>query len=242
MLVGVSSCAGGTTPPPPSGGGGGGGGGGNKPPPPGGETTHRYSVKTIGSVEEVEDSYESNSPEYIGVVTRNASWKGTWAKMRVRVSNGEDLNIQGDSIGSMRSTFSYRDTRPAYMCSGTRGFSTKGTAYVSGWRGRRGDSSVGFDGRTGLLSPNLCHTANFVQDEMKAVVSGLAIMMFDQDALIAFERKGRGIFFPIDRLRDGKAFTVTTSRTISKVCSLTGSSGCRRKATWSASVVFTPTR
>ncbi len=43
--------------------------------------------------------------------------------------------------------------------------------------------------------------------------------MDEQSAYVGFKRTGRGIFFPLAQLRDGRA-----------------------KLTWSASVVFTPVR
>ena len=75
---------------------------------------------------------------------------------------------------------------------------------------------------------------------MKAVVEGLALGADDCCGQVFFKRERRGIFFPIDRLRDGKAFAVRVSpRVVSGDCSSLPVR-CRYKMTWSASVVFTP--
>lgn len=75
-----------------------------------------------------------------------------------------------------------------------------------------------------------------------AVVGGLALEINECCGQVFFKREGRGIFFPIDRLRDGKAFTVrVATRRSSSNCG-SGPLKCRETLTWSGSVVFTPVR
>jgi hypothetical protein len=127
------------------------------PPPKGGEATHRYTVKTVGSVEEVQDTYEHPlNANSIGVETTKVRWSGTWANMRVKVVNGDDLNISGDASGSIAATYSRVDTRPEDRCSQSKSRTLKGTASVGGWLGRDRDSSVSFDSRADFFNVSLC--------------------------------------------------------------------------------------
>jgi len=240
ILVGTSSCPGGTSPPPS---GGGGGGGGNKPPPPGGEATHRYRVQTTGSLMQVQDTYEHPLDEgSIGVVTSTASWKGTWSLLKVKVFNGEDLSISGQSKGPIKATYSYDDMRPDDRCTQSRSQTLTGTASVGAGRTRDGSGLAHFDSRAGFFNTRLCGGAALIAEEMKAVVSGLALGGRRLLRTGFLKRERRGMFFPIDRLRDGKAFTVrVTPRVVSRDCSSLPVR-CRYKQTWSGSVAFTPVR
>lgn len=242
VLVGVSTCPGGTNPPPP---GGGGGGGGNTPPPKGGETTHRYNVKTMASVEEVYDTYENPlSANAIGVTTTKIRWTGTWANMRVKVVNGDDLNISGESKGSIAARYSFSDTHPQDRCSQSKPKTLKGTASVGGWLGRDRDSSASFDSRADFFNVSLCDRGpqTLVGVVNPATVGGLVLQIDECCGIVFFKREGRGMYFPIDRLRDGKAFTVRTPlRRSSHNCG-SGPEKCRETMAWSASVAFTPVR
>ncbi len=243
VLVGVATCPGGTTPPPP-GGGGGGGGGGNTPPPKGGEATHRYNVKTIASVEEVQDTYEDLNANSIGVQTTKISWTGTWANMRVRVINGDDLNISGNAKGSIAARYSYADTRPQDRCNQSKIKALKGTASVGAWLGRDRDSSVRFDSRADFFNVSLCDRGpeTLVGVVNPATVGGLVLQIDECCGIFLFKREGRGMYFPIDRLRDGKTFTVRSPLRVSSHNCGSGPLKCREKMTWSASVAFTPVR
>ena len=112
---------------------------------------------------------------------------------------------------------------------------------MSAGRTRDGSASAQFDSRAGFFNDRLRGGATvLINEDQKAVVEGLALGADDCCGQVFFKRERRGIFFPIDRLRDGKAFAVRVSpRVVSGDCSSLPVR-CRYRMTWSASVVFTP--
>jgi plastocyanin len=229
---------------------------GSNPPGQGAnERTVRYDVR-------VEASYRYSQTLDGGLVQTAIDYVGTWPTLAVKIFDGfGTLTAVGrHETGRIDGKLTYSDARGQTRCAGTLDYPPyPATAALSGGRPKGQAPYFSFDSDVndqGPYSDLTDQRLNSICDDLPAsdartvwlgtsfeVAQGVVVEppgagVGEFDA--GFVRNGgTGIPFPLDRVRDHKAFTVVGSRT---VASASCGAGCTEAFTGRVEFVFTPRR
>jgi hypothetical protein len=225
------------------------GGGGSPPPPPPppdfGQKTLRYDIDIIASLHTVETFSGSNNPGNNGVLERELNWKGTWRKVELEVYTGEDTvlstKLGTETRGSITGQFKWSETRPNNgPCSGTVDYTRqKAKAVLSGGKPKRGQRYAAFDAfavsssaidqltstrQRAACNGNESGLPRWGDSETRLIVQGVDIThppglsIHPMDT--RWNRKAaRGTPFPLDRLLEGRGFTLDSGVRMSRTTS-----------------------
>ncbi len=241
VLVGVSACAGGGTTPAPG------------PPsttPSQGARVHRYDISVSGYVNNVQLwTYPPPPPGQLsqsGSVTATVSWTGTWRNVPLKVTfvGGGFVVLATMPPGRITGRFSYADGRPASACSGGVDIATNGELGVYGARYPDRASSVAFgsSAKQAIDASSVCDDRGGIvpYETFTLRVAGVEVEQYDPLQQVEFKRQGPGVFFPLDKLRDGESFRIVVpEQTVRDDC---GSQFCVSTYKWRATISFARAR
>lgn len=175
--------------------------------------THTYSVKLTST-----GTYTDN------VYKETFKLTGSWPRLVVKISHVEGMLVEtpDKAPGSIEGVWQYESSALPDKCRGEAPFSGKATGELGGWNSNRDQSMshVIFHGmaedvqRPEYPCPNTIFPNLWSTGTLKNVNSdGLEAYSHTQAGAGFGRRGGAGFFFPLDRIRDGKDFTVKGSGT-----------------------------
>jgi hypothetical protein len=208
----------------------------------------RYDVRVVALVEATRVTRRDPHPERNGTRKATVRWTGTWRNVQVSVlrSKPSTLVISANATGSIRGAFEFFDRRPAWRCKGTQAISSPARLLVTARQPASGPTTFNLATfASNEIQPSFCldDDAKVPFEAQKVTVQGLVVTVSDNNQGVRVERRGRAgvLFFPIEQLRDGLGFSVSSDgRSLSnRTC---GYSFCTKTVRSEARLTFTPSR
>lgn len=183
----------------------------------GGAATHRYDVRVDGLVEVTRITRRNPDPDLNGTRKTTVRWTATWESARVTVTQptAGALRMSASATGTLRGSLQLADGRPATRCSGTKPVNSPARLGLTAARSAGGPTT--FDLVTAAareLKPAFCpgQATELPTELVSTTVKGLHVAASDANQSLRIRRTGREgtLFFPLELLRDGVGFSVST--------------------------------
>jgi hypothetical protein len=208
---------------------------------------HRYDVRVEGLIEATRITKRNPDAHLNGTRKTTVRWTATWENVRVTVAQPTPatLRMSATATGRLRGTFQLADRRPATHCSGATPVDSQAGLVLKAARAAGGPTT--FDLRTSAAAeakPVFCpgKVAELPAETVSNTVKGLHVTASDASQSLRIRRTGQegALFFPLELLRDGIGFSVSTdtSGRSNKSCG----SLCSKVTHTEMRLKFTPSR
>jgi hypothetical protein len=184
---------------------------------PRGTSNRRYDVRMVAFVEATRVTRGDPDPGSNGTRKATVRWTGTWKNVQVGVRRptSTTLVISANARGSIRGAFEFDDRRPARRCKGTQKIDSTAQLVLSATRSASAPTTLNLATfATNEFAPTFCpdDVAKLPVETAEVPVEGLTVTTSDDNQGVSIERRGRPgvLFFPVEELRDGRGFSVST--------------------------------
>jgi plastocyanin len=178
---------------------------------------NRYDVRVVAFVEATRVTRGDPDPELNGTRRATVRWTSTWKNVQVGVlrPTSTTLMISANATGSIRGAFEFADRRPAWLCKGTTAINSPARLLITATRRPSGPTTFNLATfASDEIGPSFCpdDDTKLPFEAPEVTVQGLIVTTSDSNQGVSIERTGRAgvLFIPIEQLRDGLGFSVST--------------------------------